>query len=243
MGLKNMSKIKVCAHRGDSGIHPENTRAAFDSAIELGAEMIEFDVRRTADGKYIVMHDPTVDRTTNGSGSIAEMTFEQIRALDAGGGQQVPTFEEAFGYYEQALLNVHGYPETDEDIDAMSLEIARQFAVGGDDAFRRCFVMSGDPKFLRRIREVDPRIRLGNGYKQGEPNFIDIALAESPCEVLQPRNTIVTPDLVARAHELSLYVNPFFADDETEMRRLIECGVDGILTNYPARLIQVLESM
>ena len=102
----------ACAHRGDQACAPENTLAAFRSAVEKSAPMIEFDVQATHDGRLVIMHDPTVDRTTNGKGKVSELSFAEIRALDAGSwfkprfkGEQVPTLEEALEVIAQKALD------------------------------------------------------------------------------------------------------------------------------------------
>lgn len=233
-------RIKVCAHRGSSGTHPENTAAAYDEAVRVGADMIEFDVRRCRDGGFIVMHDPAVDRTTNGSGMIADLSSDEIRRLDAGNGEQVPKLGQAFAYAERMILNVHAYPETDEDVESMADVLVELFST--PPAYDRGFVTSQNVSILRRIRALDPRIRLCCLLAQRDSKYVQLVLQRIDCDVLQPSNTIVTPQFVAEAHDRGLKVNPFFANEEGEMRRVIACGVDGLLTDFPARLIQVLEA-
>lgn len=228
---------KVCAHRGASGTHPENTVAAFEEAVRLGAEMLEFDVRRTADGKFIIMHDPTVDRTTSGRGSVAALGFDEIRALDAGEGQTVPTLDDAMAYADRITLNIHLYPETPGDVDAMTEVLLGRFASGS--IYDRAFVASENETVLNRLHQSDTRIRLCYLSHHAQPNYMELALTAVPCEVLQPTNGNVTTDFVTTAHAQGLKVNVFYADDEQEMKRLIDCGVDGILTNYPARLLNL----
>lgn len=105
----------LCAHRGDQGVAPENTIPAFLAAIEAGAQQVEFDVKRTKDGKLVIMHDGTVDRTTNGKGAVSDLTFDEIRALDAGvkkdpkfAGTKIPTFEETLDCMpDNVILNIH----------------------------------------------------------------------------------------------------------------------------------------
>ena len=233
--------LKVCAHRGASGTHPENTVAAFDEALRIGAHMIEFDVRRTLDGKFVIMHDSTVNRTTDGGGAVAELMFDYIRSLDAGMGQKVPTLDETMAYAERIMLNIHAYPESRDDALMMAKALAARFAES--DIHDRAFVASDDQDLLKHVRIADSRIRLCKLFEQADPDYVRKAISNHSCEVLQPCNEIVTTQLVNEAHAHGLKVNPFFADDEDEMRRLIDCGVDGILTNYPARLLSLLETI
>lgn len=235
--------VKVCAHRGASATHPENTAAAFDQSVALGCEMIEFDVRRTRDDRYVIMHDATVDRTTNGSGRVADLSFDEIRSLDAGGsggsggcggGQRVLSLDEALAYLPRVMLNIHAYPETPADAEAMAAALIDRLK---PTDHRRWFIACGERQLLRRVVELDPDARLCPLFAQNQADYVDVVLRELPCQVIQPYNAIVTRDLVDHAHARGLKVNPFYADDEPEMRRLIACGVDGILTNRPADLL------
>src|SRR5262249_28903402 len=99
-------QVVVISHRGEHLHHPENTMPAFQEAVRVGADYIEVDVRTTADGKLVLMHDATADRTTNGKGDIARMTFNDVEALDAGGGTRVPTFDEVLDY-ARGKINVY----------------------------------------------------------------------------------------------------------------------------------------
>jgi glycerophosphoryl diester phosphodiesterase len=225
----------VCAHRGASGTHPENTPLAFDEAVRLGVEMIEFDVRRTRDGRFVIIHDANVDRTTDGSGMIDDMTLDQVRRFDAGAGQCIPTLDEAMAYADRVWLNVHGKAFTDEDAEAMAEALVQYFKEGV--GYDRAFIASEEFPLLQHVRRRDERMRVCPLFDQVQDQYISRTSGRIRCDVFQPRNTIVTPELVAEAHALGAKVNPFYADDEPEMRRLIDCGVDGILTNFPHRLI------
>ena len=234
----------VCAHRGASGTHPENTVPAFEEAASLGCGMVEFDVRATRDGALVLLHDPSVDRTTDGNGNIWELDLAQVRALDACAGKQdfagvgIPTLDEALDVFPAAMeLNMHVYPGPD-DGEAIVDGVCRRIAARGlyDTAF-----VAGSDEVMRLVIERDARVRrclLGSQDRAAE--YARIA-AGMGCGNIQPLNRITTPELVAEAHALELVVHPFYADDEAEMSRLIGCGVDGILTNQPARLIGVLE--
>ncbi len=125
---KDLSKIQLperglCAHRGAMGTHPENTLAAFRAAVDAGAHMIEFDVQLTKDNKMVVIHDGTVDRTTDGTGKVSELTFDEIRNLDAGSwkspefaGEKIPTLDETLSVMPYNIwLNVHINGEKDKN--------------------------------------------------------------------------------------------------------------------------------
>ncbi len=233
----NNHPIHICAHRGASGTHPENTTLAYEAAAWIGATMLEFDVRCTADGHCVILHDPTVDRTTDGTGPVSSLTLAQVRALDAGRGQRIPLLAEALAYADRMILNIHAYPQTDSDRQTIANHLLAAFAQR--QLHDRAFIATGDLPLMQRLRQADPAIRLCNLFGARDPDYVQIALSHHPCEILQPRNAIVTPELVQSAHRHGLKVNPFYADDPEEMRRLIACGVDGILTNHPQRLVQL----
>ncbi|HQK95867.1 MAG TPA: glycerophosphodiester phosphodiesterase family protein [Armatimonadota bacterium] len=237
--------FQVCAHRGASSSHPENTVAAFAAAAALGVERVEFDVRRTVDGALVIMHDPTVDRTTDGSGAVWELTLSQIRALDAGShkgtqfiGERVPTLAEALSACPM-LCNVHVYPGPD-DLEATVDGVVEELLHSGrlESAF-----VAGDARVVDRVARVEPRLaRCLLDWADDAESYPQRSL-DRGCLNLQPWRGIVSEELCAVAHSLGQTVHPFYADDEAEMTRQIACGVDGILTNQPALLQRILRSL
>lgn len=239
--------IVVCAHRGASGTFPENTLAAFREAVDLGSDMIEFDVRMTADGECVLLHDPTVDRTTAGTGNVWELTLEEVKRLDAGVkfgqqfvGERIPTLTETLNLVGgKAELNLHVYPGPD-DGDALVRRVCKE--IKERDLYQSSFI-AGMEDVMKIARSCDPAVRRCNLQGQDSPENYLASCIEFGCSDMQPSNQIVTRGLCYAAHRAGLRVNPFYADEEAEMVRLIECGVDGILTNYPERLIAVLERL
>ena len=234
--------VKVVAHRGFSGKYPENTEIAFREAIELGVEMIEFDVHLAKDGALIVIHDATVNRTSNGKGRIADMTLAEIKALDAGAwlkpefaGQRFPTLQEALDLMGgKVRLNIHvkAYPN---DAERLVPSVVRELQAR--NLLDKSFVAS-DQEYIALARRIEPRLGICNLSTTPKETYVSRSDSIG-CRILQPGNKQVDKALVDDAHAYGMEVNPFYADDEAEMRRLIECGVDGILTNYPDRLQQV----
>ncbi|MDP6360173.1 MAG: glycerophosphodiester phosphodiesterase family protein [Planctomycetota bacterium] len=236
----------ICAHRGASGDHPENTILAFEMAVSLGCEMVEFDVRATADGRLVLLHDPSVDRTADGSGKIWELNFDEVRALDAcagfqeHSGIQIPTFDEALDFFpRETELNIHVYPGP-EDAHPTIAAVCR--GIRSRDLYRNAFI-AGSDEVMNLVIGEDPKVRrclLGSQDRAGV--YAQLA-SELGCTNSQPTNSITTREFCDEAHALGLIVHPFYADEEEEMTRLIECGVDGILTNYPARMVRLLEKL
>ena len=238
-------QITVCAHRGRSGLYPENTMAAFRAAWELNVDMIELDVAMTADGALMVLHDRGVDRTTSGVGNIDELTAAYVERLDAGrkkdvrfAGERVPTLGEVLDETpRRCRLNIHVKPF------APSVERLVEGVVGeiaGRDLFATAYV-TADESEVRLAQQADNRVTTCNLSGQGGDGIEYINLSRRlGCTILQPNNGLVTPEFCQAARDCGLEVNPFYADDAGEMARLISCGVDGILTNYPAILLKLL---
>lgn len=234
-----MSQLAVVAHRGASGTHPENTEAAFVEAIRLGVESIELDVHGSADGGLILVHDGSVDRTSNGNGRVSELTTAHIRSLDAGSwfapefsGERFLELREGLEVIPATIrLNVHvkAYDEDRALVVPAVVDVLRQ-AGRLDNSF-----MAGDEATLLCARQQEPTLAICNLSVRPVEDYVQRSAAIN-CRILQPGHAMTTGQLVDAAHDLGMEVNPFFADDETEMRRLIDCGVDGILTNQPERL-------
>ena len=230
---------KCCAHRGASSTHPENTLAAFEEAVRLRADMIEFDVGMSADGAAMLLHDATVDRTTNGAGDLSALTFEQARALDAGShkgnqfaGEMIPTLEEALAVIPTGIvLNVHVKPAA--GVVEQTIDVLRRTGRVGDA------VIAGNVDQMIRVHEIDLGIRRCNLGGQGRDDYLSMCI-DLGVPWIQYSHKQVTEESVQAAHDLGIVVNCFYANDEAEMRRQIECGVDYILTDHAQTLLQVL---
>ena len=234
--------VKVVAHRGFSGKYPESTEIAFLKALALDVDMIEFDIHLSGDGELIVIHDPTVDRTSDGSGRIDQMTLTEIKALDAGSwfgetfrGQRFLTLQETLDLMEDKVrLNVHIKVCEHNREKAVSLtvqELKRRALL------RQAFIAS-DQETIELTKRIQPELEICNLSTQPKETYISRSLAIG-CRILQPGNAQVDRAFVEQAHRNGMEVNPFYANDVDEMRRLISCGVDGILTDYPDRLLAV----
>ncbi len=225
----------ACAHRGDTKNAPENTIPAFESAVKLGAQQIEFDVQLSKDGQLVIMHDPTVDRTTNGTGAVSDLTFEELRALDAGSwfgpafaGTQIPTLRETLeAIPTKVLCNVHlkNSPGVAANTAKVIVEVGRL-----DQCFLACSTEEAD-----EAKAVAPDIKICNMSRQGGDRtaYADLTL-ERHCEFIQLHKNNGTKGLreaVDRLHAGGVTVNFFGAQDEPTIRALAEGGVDYILTD------------
>ena len=172
----------IIAHRGDSAHRPENTLAAFAGALEVGADLVEFDVQLTRDGQVVVIHDPTVDRTTDGRGRVAEMTLAQLRALSAGypsrfgaahRGERVPTLGEALALLkDRARVMVEIKPDAVTDdaeggVEARTIADVRKAGMEKDVA-----LLSFSRRALLRCRKLAPEIVRGHLFQRAEPGEV-----------------------------------------------------------------------
>ncbi|MBT4499939.1 MAG: hypothetical protein HOC74_19580 [Gemmatimonadetes bacterium] len=234
-----MRQVAVVAHRGASGDFPENTASAFLEAIRLGVEMIEFDVQLSRDRELVIIHDSVVDRISDGSGRVDEMNLTELKELDAGfrsggqfAGERFLTLEETLDLMPKKMrLNVH-IKASDENREVLAPRVARELV--RRNLLQTAFVTGSELNVVAARRRASGLEICTN---QPVSRCVEIG-----CRILQPANGITTPELVEEAHRHGMEVNPFYADEEAEMRRLIDCGVDGILTNYPRKLQVLLDS-
>lgn len=229
------------AHRGASGRFPENTLRAFEVAIAAGAQVCELDVQASSDGVLMVIHDDTVERTTDGSGAVRAMTLAELKRLDAGvrfgrefAGERIPTLDEV-------MELARGRCGLNLEIKGAGIERRICETIIRHRALATTIVSSFDWDALAVVRRYEPQMRVGLLASQWPARLVGAAF-ELRADSINPRADIVTEDLCIAAHERNLSVLAWTADESAEMRRLIACGVDGIMTNYPERLRELMES-
>ncbi len=232
----------VIGHRGASAHAPENTLAAFRRAVELGASAIETDLRVTREGKFVLLHDSRVNRTTNGRGSIDQISFDAVRKLDAGSwfdkefsGERIPTLGEALAL--AAKLDVWLYLELKIALEG-SLPFALAEELRRSRRLDHVVLLSFDPAALSLMRATDPRLLTALLVGRAGPTIVAARRAEA--QVLAPRHKRITRRMVRRAHESGLGVVAWTVNTRQEMRRLLGFGVDGIMTDWPDRLIETI---
>jgi glycerophosphoryl diester phosphodiesterase len=237
-GADRVARPLVIAHRGASGARPENTLSAYALAVEQRSDMIEIDLHRTRDGEIVITHDEDL-AGLGGEGEIADATFASVRALDAGDGQCVPTLDEvldAFGARIPFNLELKRgrrveYPE----LEAASLE-----AVERRGLLARTLFSSFHDSVLERLRTRAPRARIGVLVSPRFPErWLERARAVQ-AEAVHLHALLANADTLATAHAEGLAVHVYTVDDPDPMRRLLELGVDGIFTNHPDRLRDLL---
>jgi glycerophosphoryl diester phosphodiesterase len=231
---KGLPERGLCAHRGAMETHPENTVPAFRAAVEAGAHMIEFDVWLTKDNQMVVIHDSSVDRTTNGEGKVSELTFEEIRKLDAGRwkapqftGVQIPTPEEVLNEMPlNVWLNIHIKGEGE-----LPVMIARLVEKQGrlHQAFLAC-----SAEAARLAKDAVPGIKICNMDRQESAEEYVAATISARTEFIQLLKKSDYTDFAASVSQLKesgIKVNYFGADSPEELKMLFEAGVDFPLVN------------
>lgn len=229
-------KPKIIAHRGASARAPENTLAAFQLALDLQADGIELDVMLTRDQNVVVMHDDTVDRTTNGSGRVADMTLDEIRSFDAGEGEKVPTLAEVFERFGgKFLINIELKNYT-SIFDPLPIEVSK--LIKSYDLVEDVLISSFNPFNLPRVRSRIPEARLGLITQPEQAKRWIWRLFDY--NSLHPHFSDVDAVLVSALHARNRQVNVWTVDDPQELKSLVDLDVDGIITNDPKKAREVL---
>ena len=239
-----MSNVIRIAHRGASGRGhaPENTLAAFQKAIEVGVDGVECDVHCTADGEVVVIHDHSLDRTTDSKGNVRKMTLGEVKEADAGSwfdlqfaGERIPTLREALEVMKgKAVTVVEIKQEGIVDKVIKSIEDAGSVA--------EVVIISFHASALKDSQEINPRIPrsfLMGGKRAIEKRGDILKLIQQATELgggLDLASKTVTPKLIKESHKRGVAVWAWTVDDEAEMEKLAEMGVDAITSNYPEKL-------
>jgi glycerophosphoryl diester phosphodiesterase len=228
------------AHRGARAIAPENTLPAFQAALDLGVDGIELDVQRSRDGVLVVMHDFTVDRTTNGCGRVVDLTLAELKELDAGESfdarfreTRVPTLDEVLDLIgDRCAVNVE-IKSVDyrggEEVDAVAALVKAR------NLYDQILISSFNPIALIKMRHVDDRVRLGLLYAHELPGYLMQAwLGELMCpEALHPHHTLVDEAYMERTRAIGKTVNVWTVNVVAEASRLHRLGVDAIISDVP----------
>jgi glycerophosphoryl diester phosphodiesterase len=239
----------VIAHRGFSGAAPENTLAAIRAAVDVGADMVEIDVTLTADGHVVVLHDETVDRTTDGSGKAADQTLAQLQRLDAGtwfsprfGGERIPTLDAVLSEMEgRVLLNIEIKSE------AVGSGIVPRVAetVRARHMVDQVIVSSFSPHALQLMRQTAPEIRtavLFNPDFQKEMDPVEI-VADLGASAFNIKRTRLTRKRLERCRQAGVPVAVYTVNTRRRLRKVLRRGVNAVFTDHPDRMLEVLQSV
>ncbi len=249
----------VMAHRGGKGLWPENTLYAFERAVEMGVDVLEMDIHSSADGVLVVMHDDTVDRTTDGSGPVNSLTLEELKALDAGHrwsaddgqtfpyrgqGITVPTVEEVFAAFPSMPMNIE-IKQAEPSLAAPFCRLIRDFGMTD-----KVLVASFDQEAIEEFRGECLEVATSAGENEVVALFVlgkvflDAVYSPAAHAVQVPEYRsglhVLTPRFVDAAHRRNLDVHAWTINEASDMQRMVDLGVDGIITDYPDRLMDLL---
>ncbi|MEW5706193.1 MAG: glycerophosphodiester phosphodiesterase family protein [Actinomycetota bacterium] len=236
----------IIAHRGLSGRFPENTLRAFKEALRLPIDAIEFDVRRTLDGRLVVIHDETVDRTTQGSGRVSELTWNEIKKLDAGSSKGKEFAGERIPSLDEALESINGQAMALLEIKEPGTEGQIIETIQRHNALRWVNLVSFHAEALASAKKIAPQLSytLIGGEPVGSSNeaffdFIYESLKFGANSVTVHYSTL-TSERIHYCHERYIFVGTWTVDDKTQAERLISMGVDAIASNYSDIMISAL---
>ena len=230
---------KIIAHRGASADAPENTLAAFQLALDQGADGIELDVMLSKDRELVVIHDDMVDRTTDGSGRVQDLTLAELQALDAGNGEKIPTLDEVLTRFGgKFLINIE-LKNYSTIFDSLPLDVAA--LILDHDVADSILVSSFNPFNFSRFHKLLPDIPVGMLTFPGKARFFAYGLFRY--DALNPYFKDVDEALVQRMHAKEKEINVWTVDEAADIRHLAKIGVDSIITNRPQRAMTVLESL
>ncbi len=224
--------VIVTGHRGAAGLEPENTIRSFQRALALGVDQVELDVHLTHDRELVVIHDETLDRTTNGQGPVQGVTLDELQTLDAGKGERVPTLQEVIDVVKgRAVLQI--------ELKGLGVEEAVVQAVEANQLVGAVVVTSFRHYMVRRVKALNPRVSTGVLFRCLPLDAPRLA-HDAGADALHPHVDYIDAHLVENGHRHGLQVRAWNTDDPDQMRRLLALGVDAIGSNRPDILLNVV---
>ncbi|MBI5037096.1 MAG: glycerophosphodiester phosphodiesterase [Candidatus Kerfeldbacteria bacterium] len=230
-----MTKPLIIGHRGAAGTHPENTLSSFAAAITSGVPMVECDVHVCKSNQLVVIHDDSVDRTTNGTGPIANLTLSALQQLDAGNGERIPTLDELL-----QLINHRCSINIELKGVNTALPVAQkitQYIQTHGWSLDQFLVSSFDHPQLRAIKKILPDVNIGVLFSNELPVEPTTYARSMRAYSINPDKKSVTEELVSTAHQAGLKVFTYTVNEPTDYDRVTGCRVDGIFTDFPERYL------
>lgn len=235
-----LNSVIIIGHRGASGYEPENTLRSFAKAIELGVDMIEFDVHVCASGELVVIHDDTVDATTNGSGFVAEKILSELQVLDAGKGEHIPTLREVLDLVNRRVkvdIELKGLGTAD-----LVAQLIEEYVQYKGWVYADFFVTSFDGAELALFHAVCPQVQVSHIIHSFEDDWHDV-LAHIGTAIFITCSDAVTQEMVEFLHERGIYVYVYTVNEYAELQRMQQLSVDGIFSDFPDLSAEVFSSI
>jgi len=221
--------MMIIGHRGAAAIEPENTLLSIERALDIGVDAVEIDIHLSKDKELVVIHDMTVDRTTNGTGPVSGYTLQEIKRLDAGKGEAIPTLQEVIDLIDRRVMLVIELKEEGTERSVVDLIIR-------NNLFDKACVISFWHRLVKTVKEMDSRIKTG-GLLVGSP--VDACIAtHASADALVMKYSFVDREFVKIAHKKGLKVFIWNIDDQDLLKPYVDMGVDAIGTNDPRVLIK-----
>ncbi len=228
------------AHRGGRDYKPENTMSAFKHAVDTGADWIEFDVQQTKDGELVVIHDETLERTTDGIGRVEDFTLEQIRVLDAGNGERVPTFEEVIVYAKEAGVGI--LPEAKSPHLYPGIEINMVETLVANGYIQKTVIQSFDPDTLENIQKIDQEVNVCPLFGLWKLDLSDTQPSGANTVCPMAEMIVLNPWMIRQAHIEGREVFVWFGviEHPLAIRFILALGADGLMVDDPVALAEIL---
>lgn len=230
----------IIAHRGGPINNPENTMAAFTQAIKDGVDGIEFDIQMSKDGQLIVIHDATVDRTTNGTGSVGALPYSIIRKLDAGNGEMIPTFKEVLSLGKNKKIKLFAEAKNPSKYPGLEMLMIEELSDIGYT--NESVIQSFDPKSVEMFGQVDSTLSLAQLYGQWKFRIKSPQPGNAQTAALMAEMLILNPWMIYNAHRKGFQTVVWFAffDSTTIFRWIIKLGADGLIVDDYKKLLVIL---
>lgn len=240
-----MNSPIIIAHRGASAYAPENTMSAFEKALEMGVGGIELDVHLTKDGHIVVIHDEKVDRTSNGSGWVKDMTLDELKQLDFGSwfdkkfkDQRIPTLEQVMELLSgwDGLLNIEIKSDVViyQGIEQKLIDLVEKY-----NMVSKVIMASFNHYCLLEVQRISPEMKIGLLYVAGLITPWEYA-QKLKADALHPLHYSVTPEMIENCKEYGIEVNPYTVNEPEHIKKVALAGVDGIITDVPDIASQIL---
>lgn len=243
-----MKYPRLCAHRGFNTVSPENSMPAFGAAVALGASEIEFDLWPTKDGEIVSLHDPVLDRVSNGSGNVWDYTLEELKTFDFGiksgagfEGLKIVTFEEILQKFSShVVMNIH--LKTKDNFEKYSQDTINKIVslINKYDCKKYVYFMTGNSNLMAQLRELAPDITRCMGAGEDAWNIVDNAI-KYECKKVQLFKPYYNREMIDKAHAHGIICNVFWSDEPSEAQQMLDMGIDVILTNDYQRMSNELD--
>jgi glycerophosphoryl diester phosphodiesterase len=253
--FRNANRTVITAHNAYNGHYPENSIVGLRAATEIGVDIIEFDVRGTADNVLVLQHDPTLDRTSNGHGVIVEKKFHEIKDLNfsyfnflpdfSGTKMKTPRFEKfPITKFEDVLselssrvfMNIQVYTQDTTDIKKICA-LYKEF-----NLYEKAYLTMGNFYYAEKVRKLDSEIDI---CITDRPTTIEklYKFKDFGCRFVQPVRTDISHEFCEKCRELDMFANLYYSNSDEDNRHFIELGIQGILTDYPEILMQTIKDL